>query len=81
MPARQSPQRLSPEARLAIDAAEQGLEVIDQRWAILLARRFLDDPDFRAACPREPLRLSRYDWIIFPPPHVISEPFTHPREW
>jgi hypothetical protein len=61
---------------LAIDAAEQGLELIGQEWAILLARQFLDNPDFRAACPREPVKLSRYDWIIFPPPHLISAPFT-----
>ena len=64
--------------QLALDAAEQGLRIIGQRWAIILARQFLDDPDFRTACPHEPLKLARYDWIIFPPPHLISAPFATP---
>ena len=40
----------------------------------MLARQFLDDLNFRTACPHEPVKLSRYDWIIFPPPHLISWP-------
>jgi hypothetical protein len=63
-----------PAVRQAIAAAERGLEIVGTRWAVWLAHQFLHDAQFRAAMPREPFRISRYDWIIFPPPHPISWP-------
>jgi hypothetical protein len=64
----------SPAVRRAIAPAEHGLRIIDTPMAFWLVQRFLDDPDFRAAMPLAPLRISRYDWIIFPPPIPISWP-------
>lgn len=61
-----------PAVRQAITAAEQGLEIVGTRWGVWLAHQFLHDAQFRAAMPREPFRISRYDWIIFPPPHLIA---------
>jgi hypothetical protein len=65
---------LSPAVRRAIAAAEHGLRIIDTPMAFWLLQQFLDDPAFRAAMPHPPLRISRYDWIIFPPPLSISWP-------
>jgi hypothetical protein len=65
---------LLPSVRMAIAAAEEGLRIIDTPMAFWLVQQFLDDPSFRAAMPRPPLRISRYDWIIFPPPLLISWP-------
>lgn len=64
-----------PAVRMAIKAAEHGLRIMGAPMALWLVHQLLDDIDHTyAAMPHPPLRISRYDWIIFPPPIPISWP-------
>jgi hypothetical protein len=61
-------------AILALRAAAAGRSILGDRWVAWLNWQYLHDRQFRAAMPREPVRVSRYDEVIFPPPHLVTFP-------
>jgi hypothetical protein len=63
-----------PAVRQAIAAAGRGLEIMGAPMALWLVQQFMHDAQFRARMAHPPVRISRHDWLIFPPKLWISWP-------
>jgi hypothetical protein len=61
-------------AILALRAAERGVCILGEEWVAWLNWQYLHNDQFRAAMPREPVQVTRYEQVIFPPPHLFTWP-------
>jgi hypothetical protein len=61
-------------AILALGAADWGVSILGDPWVAWLNWQYLHDDQFRASMPHEPVQVTRYDVVIFPPPHLVTWP-------